>query len=207
MQVLAALENAASPYDPGAQHTDLIPAGPPVAPSPGDPDQKGRTLRVTPETPWDSGEPLIITKGSTLKGTGHVQGQVINHGLLAPGNSPGILVFEDSMVQDGTVLIEIAGLGGAGAADGHDLIQVANEASLNGRLQVDLLDGYLPEVGDRFTFLTSGSLDGQFVSGGGFWGFGDGTLFWEIEQVGNRLDLVATAVSSSSGSEAVLQFA
>ena len=53
-------------------------------------------------------------------------------------------------------MAEIAGLGGAGLAGGHDLITATADIDLDvGQLQVTLLDGFMPSDGDKFTILTT----------------------------------------------------
>jgi len=115
---------------------------------------EGQTLTLAPETP------LVIGPSEDLSGTGAIDGSVINSGLVSPGNSPGIISSEDfTQTAGATLQIEIAGRGGAGESDGHDQYQVASEASLNGTLEVLLLDGFRPQVGDSFVFMTFGSLN------------------------------------------------
>ncbi len=72
-------------------------------------------------------------------------------GTLAPGRSIGTTeVFGDyTQSTSGTLEIEIAGL------TSYDLVNVNGNASLNGTLNVLLLDPYLSELGDYFDILTT----------------------------------------------------
>jgi len=58
------------------------------------------------------------------------------------------------------VLIELAGAGAAGTA--YDQINVTGAATLAGTLDIDLLDGFVPTVGQTFQVFTWGSYSGQF---------------------------------------------
>ncbi|MGE0483470.1 MAG: hypothetical protein AB7Q81_04985 [Gammaproteobacteria bacterium] len=88
---------------------------------------------------------------------------VFNRGY-SPGASPGVVVFGGDMElgTDGELLLEIAGYGGAGAADGHDQLQVAGNATVTGMLSVALLDDFVPVAGDVFDVLLAESISGAF---------------------------------------------
>lgn len=102
---------------------------------------------------------LVIGPGEELKGSGDF-GSVENHGLVSPGNSPGVQnVPTFTQGADGTTLIEI---GGAAPGTGYDQINVAGQASFDGLLQIQILGGYTPAVGDSFTIFTYGSRVGEF---------------------------------------------
>ena len=66
----------------------------------------------------------------------------LNEGIYSPGHSPGSdNVDSFTQLSDGTLLIEIWGpLSGTD----YDVINVANLASLDGALAIDLLDTYTP---------------------------------------------------------------
>lgn len=112
---------------------------------------------------------IVLEEGDVLTGSGEVDNQVINNGLVSPGNSPGVqnlLSFTQGF--SGTTLIEIGGLTpGAGSTnidDGYDQINITGEADLNGTLEIDLINGFVPSVGDSFQVLTFGSVIGDFAS-------------------------------------------
>jgi hypothetical protein len=106
---------------------------------------------------------LVLQGSSSLIGTGTIDGDVINGGLVSPGNSPGIQNFHNfTQDETGALLIEIAGNGSAGVADGFDQVNVSGAAALSGTLEVQLLDGFVPAVGQTFDFLTFGSVVGDF---------------------------------------------
>ena len=95
-------------------------------------------------------------------------------------------------------MIEIGGLtpgpGESNPNDGYDQVNVTNLAALGGILQVSLINEFIPEAGDTFDFLTFGSIDGDFAIGQGLYGFGDGSVYLDVVQQDDRLQLVAREV-------------
>ncbi|MDT8388669.1 MAG: matrixin family metalloprotease, partial [Thiogranum sp.] len=165
-----------------------------------------------------SDAPLVIAEGSTftnsgdLSGTGEIIGDVVNEGVLRPGNSPGIITITGNLTLDGSdpdavddsytpigtdtvgsIEIEIAGDGGVAGTD-FDQIQVSGDVVLGGTLNVDVLGGFAPAEGDTFDILTfTGSVSGAFEHATGLYGFGDGTLFFEVVVQTDRVQLVVKA--------------
>jgi Tol biopolymer transport system component len=88
-------------------------------------------------------------------------GDIFFEGDLQPGNSPASVMFENnvSLGNSATTEIEIAGLS---AGTEHDQIEVIGDLVLNGDLNVTLLDGFSPELGDSFDILNWSSLAGTF---------------------------------------------
>jgi hypothetical protein len=103
----------------------------------------------------------VNLQGGTLKGTGTVSGQIINSGIVAPGSSAGIITGTTGYTQytTGTLNIE---LGGLTPGTQYDQLKVTGAASLAGTLNVSLINGYIPNVGDSFTIMTHGSRTGNF---------------------------------------------
>jgi hypothetical protein len=163
----------------------------------------GRTVTV---------DELSLNSNDRLTGSGTIVGDVINGGIIQPGNSPGIIDIVGNLtvaagnsasITDGfsgnaagTLQIEIAGKGGAGASNGHDQVRVTGNVALAGKLRVDLLGGFLPSEGDTFDIITGASFTGHFDVGTGLFGFGDRSLYFKIEQATDRIRLVATKVSA-----------
>lgn len=102
-------------------------------------------------------ESWVVEDGQRLKGSGTFEGELVNEGTLAPGNSPGETRF-DRFENEGTLQIEIAGT----AESNFDRVIVAQDAVLDGALEVVLLDGFVPAAGDEFEFLTFASSEGDF---------------------------------------------
>lgn len=102
-----------------------------------------------------------ITKGpgGTFDFTGGVlsadtvEFNLVNEGgTIAPGNSPGITrVLGDLIINSGSLAIE---LGGANAGE-FDQLVVDGAATLGGSLDVSLLEGFEPSLGQSFQFVTT----------------------------------------------------
>jgi len=102
---------------------------------------------------------------STLAGTGTINGNVVNNdfGTVRPGGAlgaPGVLtvVGNYTQTQYATLMIQIAG---TNAAD-FSVLNILGNANLNGYLDPVLLSGFVPTIGDSFTFLNYTSLTGEF---------------------------------------------
>jgi hypothetical protein len=107
-----------------------------------------------------NGQPLTIPSDRSVGGSGTIQGNVTNQGLLAPGNSPGEIDIAGDYVQasDAQLSMEIAGT----SSDEFDLLSVTGDVHLGGSLSVALLDGFVPSPEDRFTIINAGDLSGIF---------------------------------------------
>jgi hypothetical protein len=98
-------------------------------------------------------------------------------GVLAPGNSPGATHVAGALtLQSGSVQIELA------SATDFDHVNVDGLLTLGGMLDVQLLDGYLPQPDTRWLIMTGGSIHGHFDSI---------TNGFALEQSGGSLYLVA----------------
>ncbi len=115
------------------------------------------TINVKTNTLTVSG---TLTNAGSLKGGGSfVVSDFTNEGVIAPGNSPGILAFSGNVTNNGVIDIE---LGGTTAGSGYDQVQVLGTMSLSGTLNVTLTDSYLPQLGDTFTILDAANSIGEF---------------------------------------------
>ncbi len=94
-----------------------------------------------------------------LKGQGTVEGDVVVNGLLAPGNSPGLLdIAGDLTLQsDAQLAIELAGL------SAYDSLRVAGLATLGGLLEVALIDGFVLDHAQAFEIIDAAFLAGEFL--------------------------------------------
>ena len=112
-----------------------------------------------------SHDEVVVESDQVLSGTGTFDGHVTNRGVVSPGHSPGIQNFDSfTQASDGMLQIELAG---TDPGTGYDQINVSNLASLDGTLQVVLLDDFVPSAGDAFEIVTFGSVSGQFADGKG----------------------------------------
>jgi hypothetical protein len=109
------------------------------------------------------GVSVVDLQGGTLEGDGAVAGAVRNSGGdVEPGLSPGTLdvgAYDASPAYCGALSIEMAG----DAPDAeYDVLMVGGAADLGGILRVELLDGFMPQIGDEFEVLHAASVDGRF---------------------------------------------
>ncbi|NUL83284.1 MAG: hypothetical protein HUU60_11265 [Armatimonadetes bacterium] len=82
-------------------------------------------------------------------------------GKVSPGQSPGRLTIEGDfeLGEAADLVIEIAGLQ---SGTEHDVLEVTGQAILAGGLEIALLDGFEPEIGDEFQIATFASRQGPF---------------------------------------------
>jgi fibronectin-binding autotransporter adhesin len=88
------------------------------------------------------------------------------NGGIAPGASPAEVSFEGSLAlaDTNTLFIEI---GGITPGSQYDRLTIAGSASIDGILNVSLINGFTPSGGQQFTILTAGSIvDNGFVLAG-----------------------------------------
>src|SRR5262245_5471967 len=102
----------------------------------------------------------FVNRGGTLAGTGTINGNVTNNGKVSPGSAgaPGRLtvVHNYTQAQYATLMIQIAGA----SAGQFSVLDILGTANLNGLLNPDLFNGFVPTVGETFTFLNYGAVNG-----------------------------------------------
>ncbi|NRA56495.1 MAG: LEPR-XLL domain-containing protein, partial [Gammaproteobacteria bacterium] len=142
-----------------------------------------------------SGGEFIIGATDTLGGSGSVNLDVTNAGKLSPGYSPGVQNFDDLTNTDTSeITIELAGLA---AGSQYDQINIANNLVFDGALSIELLNGFIPEVGDEFSIMTYGSSAGSFDSIAGL-AISGTDLYLDVEKTETELKLVTKAIGSAS---------
>jgi hypothetical protein len=136
----------------------------------------------------------IDIEGGVLMGNGTVFGSVHNAGQVSPGFSPGLITISGDYTQTalGSYAVEIGGLN---AGTQYDQLSVSGNEALAGALNVTLVNGFVPSLGESFTILhnTSGT-----AMSGTFAGLPDGTTIngtFRINYVGG--DVVLTYTPSS----------
>ena len=100
--------------------------------------------------------------GGQLIGSGTLNGPIRNNGgKVGPGHSPGRIMVTGNYTQDtnGTLEIEI---GGASPGTEYDQLQVSGTAALAGTLNISLINGFRPAIGDVFQIILPGSVTGTF---------------------------------------------
>ncbi len=131
---------------------------------------------------------LWVGADAALKGSGAFYGDLNVEGLLSPGYSPGVQNVGTLTLGAGSqTLFEI---GGATAGTQFDQINVSGLATLDGQLQVDLINGFRPTDGQVFNVLNYGSVSSAFASSTGLLDAGEG-VFFEVVSSANSLNLKA----------------
>jgi len=101
---------------------------------------------------------LTVFQNALLGGSGVINGNVVNSGVVSPGNSPGVLTINGNFTQnaEGTLLIELA------STSVFDQLVVNGNAALAGTLQIESFGGFVPQYGQQFDFLQATSISGEF---------------------------------------------
>ena len=121
--------------------------------------------------------PVTVGSGSILSGTGSLSNVTVNSGgTLSPGNPPGVLHLSGNLVLAASAAMDYE-LGAAGS--GYEPFDLSGLATLNGTLNVSLLNGFTPSAGQSFD-LIHGATTGSFahvnlpsLSNGLSWDTGD----------------------------------
>jgi T5SS/PEP-CTERM-associated repeat protein len=105
---------------------------------------------------------LFLSSGAKATGNAKITGNVQNYsGILAPGAPIGRWsVLGDFTQNTGALQIELGGP----AAGSYDRLTVSGLATLNGRLDVSLLNSFTPSLGDSFDILDWGMVAGTFAT-------------------------------------------
>ncbi|MHC4717852.1 MAG: PEP-CTERM sorting domain-containing protein, partial [Planctomycetota bacterium] len=109
------------------------------------------------------GEGQRLEFTGTVSGVGSFGGDVHFSGVYSPGLSTAAVEFDGnvSFASGSTVRIE---LGGREPGSQHDQLNVAGLAELDGTLDISLINGFVPAVGDEIEVLTCGSRSGRFAA-------------------------------------------
>lgn len=156
----------------------------------------GATLDLTDVTTFTHNGALTgsgtIENSNAISGGGSVDGAI----TLNPGASPGILTLDGGLNSSVRLEIELEGLE---AGTGHDQLVVNGVANLGSSfMDVVLLNGYVPEVGDSYVVFTADAITGHFGQVSGLDIATDKVL--DIQYVGG--DVVLTAVATTQVGDA-----
>lgn len=102
---------------------------------------------------------VTVNVGATLGGTPVIQGNLLGGGRVAPGNSPGIITVNGNYTQSATSVLEIE-VGGLTPGTQHDQVRVGGVATLDGRHDFPIINGFVPTLGQEITFLDTFDPDG-----------------------------------------------
>ncbi|MSU63151.1 MAG: hypothetical protein EXS31_12285 [Pedosphaera sp.] len=141
-----------------------------------------------------AGSPGVNIQGGSLSGAGTINGALANSGHVVPGTSPGVLAVggANSFTQTpgGTLDLEIGGLT---PGTQYDQLKISGMATLDGSLNIALLNGFMPVPGDSFPIMTFASRAGTFPVKNGL-DLGRGLVLLPVYTTTN-LTLVATSVT------------
>ncbi len=108
--------------------------------------------------PTGGGQELTFTQ--FVKGAGSTTGNVEYQASYLPSNSPNAVSVQNVLLDStSTLIMEIAG---DVPGSGYDQLDISGLATLNGTLDVELLNGFTPSAGDDFDIL-DGSTTGSFA--------------------------------------------
>ncbi len=123
--------------------------------------------------------------GGSLSGVGTIVGNLHNSGgTVYAGDAPGTLTVNGNYSQGPGGVLDIA----AASLSTYSQLAVTGSAALGGTLNVSLLGGYTPSLGNWFPVLTFGSRSGDFATETGL--LFSKTAFFVASYVGDTLMLV-----------------
>lgn len=108
-----------------------------------------------------SGNKTVSIKGGRLAGSGNIAADVSNSALFAPGHSPGMISILGNYTQTSTGTFNIE-IGGLNAGSQFDQVNINGTATLDGTLNVSLVDGFVPLSSNAFKVMTFLSRLGDF---------------------------------------------
>jgi hypothetical protein len=91
------------------------------------------------------------------------EGTKFLEGSISPGNSPGAMTFNGNVTLGSAARLTIQ-IGGPTPGIDYDQLAVTGPTTLGGALEVQLTNGFVPAVGQRFDFLRCDPCNGQFAS-------------------------------------------
>jgi fibronectin-binding autotransporter adhesin len=109
--------------------------------------------------------PVLVPPDAALAGPGQIAGPLNSNGHVAPegfaGNPFGTLTVENNYNQSlgGTLHIDVGG-----PTQFDRLVLTNGAATLEGTLNVNLMNGFVPAAGDTFEILSAVSVSGTFAS-------------------------------------------
>ena len=132
---------------------------------------------------------LQLFPGSSLSGTGAIQANLITAAATNPGtNGAGILTIDGNFTQNGAGALNLQ-LDGITAGSQYGQLDVSGVVQLDGSLDIALVNGFTPQVGDPFSIINFGSKSGEFAAYQGF-NYGTGQTFQTL-YTANNLSLVS----------------
>ena len=110
-----------------------------------------------------AGASTVVFGGLTGAGPFTGTGTVYFIGDLRPGASPANVSFGGNVVL-GSFARTVIEIGGTISGAQHDRLTVAHTLSLGGVLEVQLINGFVPSIGQNFDLLDAATINGNFSS-------------------------------------------
>lgn len=106
-------------------------------------------------TVFFNGVSFTNKENGILKGKGRITfaNAIVNSGIVSPGDSVGVLNLELDYPSEPTSSVNID-IGGVVADTQYDRLAIDGNATLKGTLNIQLLDGYIPDEGEVFEVMT-----------------------------------------------------
>ncbi|MFN6015940.1 MAG: autotransporter-associated beta strand repeat-containing protein, partial [Verrucomicrobiota bacterium] len=145
---------------------------------------------------------VTVINGATLQGNGTISGATTIGGSLKPGNSPGLLTFENSVTLQSTAstTMEIVGNSTLSRGVTYDAIDITGALTYGGTLTLDfsgpaygqgVYTFNLFDFGNQSGSFTSMSLAGLYsgalINNAGVWGYQQGDNSWSFNQANGEL--------------------
>jgi hypothetical protein len=125
----------------------------------------GGTLEVVAGTLGVTG-PFALASGGRVQGTGTLDLTAASvsafDGMVNPGTSPGMLTLLPAFAPGTAAALNIE-LGGITVGTQYDRLVVSGPAALGGTLNVTLIPGFTPTLGQQFTVLSYTAVTGDFA--------------------------------------------
>lgn len=109
------------------------------------------------------GTTLNLASGDSLIGSGTLAANLVSSGTVSPGNSAGGITVQGDYTQSADGILDIE-LGGTTAGTQYDQLTVTGTATMAGTLNVSLINGFEPQVGDSFSILPYSTRSGGFTT-------------------------------------------
>ncbi|MBV9297299.1 MAG: hypothetical protein JO145_17150, partial [Acidobacteriaceae bacterium] len=109
--------------------------------------------------------PTLTISGGSLDGSGNLAYAVVDSATLAPGDSSSTsaaMKVTGRYTQSSSGALNIS-IGGKTAVSQYDQLNISSTASLNGTLNLSLINHFVPTVGTTFDILNSSALSGSFA--------------------------------------------
>ncbi len=130
----------------------------------GDLAQTAGSTQVDGTLALNSGNNTFNVQGGLVFGSGTIRGNVNNAGNVRPGDSPGLLKVTGNYTQTSLGTFDVE-LGGHTVGINYSHLTVGGNATLDGTLDVSLINNFQPQVGDQFNILDyGGTRTGTFAT-------------------------------------------